>query len=402
MRARALFLILLCSCASEKYLKNPGHSTFERRDYARAADEFGKDAKKPSSNQVLFILDQATSLFANQDFEGAIPLFLQAEKLAEIKDYTSLSEEVGVLATGENVRGYKGEDFEKILINVYLAMAFAAIGKLEDAQVEARKINLILYRMITEGKRNYQESPFARYFSALMWEANRDWNDAYIDYKKTAELDPAFPEIGRDLLNISQKMHFAEEYREWQDKYPHAKPRSLKAGEGEVVVIFEQGRSPIKVPRDGQDSVLPRFQSRSSLESGARLMVNGQAQGSFERVLDIDLLSKSFLEDRIARMKAAKVAGLVTKGALAYGIGKMAKSEDLGWLAFFVMAASDRADLRCWKTLPAELKMLRLPLKAGRYHLQVDVLTGNSTVLRSKDFGEIEVKAGKKRIFVAR
>jgi hypothetical protein len=171
----------LSSCASQNYLNNKGHQLLRNREYGAAADVFKADAYKSGSNQVLFLLDYGSSLFSSQKYEEAIKVFLEAEKLCEIKDWTSISEEVGALATSENVRGYKGEDFEKVLINVYLALAYSSIGKIEDAQVEARKINLLLYKMIHEGKRNYEESSFARYLSGLLWETTGDFNSAYID-----------------------------------------------------------------------------------------------------------------------------------------------------------------------------------------------------------------------------
>lgn len=398
----ALSLCLLPACASQKYLKSRGHSAFENRNYATAAQEFAKDAAKPGVNQLLFILDEATALFANRQYKESIELFLRAEKIAEIKDYTSISEEVGVIASGENVRGYKGEDFEKVLINVYLSMAFAALGNFEDAQVEARKINLLLYRMINEGKRNYQESPFARYFSAAMWEASGEWNSAYIDYKKTYELDLGFPDIGKDLLNSSQKMKYWEAYKEWKTKFPSLEPRTLKPGEGEVIVMFERGLSPMKIPRDGQESTLPRFRSRSSLESGARLAVNGVSKGQLTTVLDIDALSKAYLEDRIGRMIAAKIAGTAGKAAIAYGLGKATKNESLGWIAFLAMSASDHADVRSWRTLPADLQMLRVPVRAGKHKLDLEILSGSGNAYRTVSFGEVEIKSGKKTVLIGR
>ncbi|MEO5667490.1 MAG: hypothetical protein ABIR96_05485, partial [Bdellovibrionota bacterium] len=132
-------LVVLSGCASDRYWGADGHGAFQRRDWGAAASAFAHEGAKPGTNQVLFKLDEATSLFNDHKYTDAIPLFLQAEDLTEIKDYTSIGEEVGVLATGQSVRGYKGEDFEKVLINVYLALSYAAVGNVDEAQVECRK-----------------------------------------------------------------------------------------------------------------------------------------------------------------------------------------------------------------------------------------------------------------------
>lgn len=391
----------LASCATGKYLNSKGHRLFRDRNYSKAAEEFAKDSQKPSSNQLLFKLDLGMSLFADRKYKEATKVFLEAEKLAEIKDYTSLSEEVGALATSDNVRGYKGEDFEKVLINVYLALAFAANGEIEEAQVEARKINLILYRMIHEGKRKYQESPFARYLSGMLWEMTKDYNSAYVDYKKTFELAPEFPGIGSDLLGQARRLNISEDILKWQTKFPGIQARLIDKTKGELVVIFEAGLSPVKQPR-GQDSNLPRFTPRYSDVAFAKIKANGRHVGSTEKVLDIERLSIDYLEDRIGRMTAAKIGGLAVKGAAAYGLAKATKNDDLGLLAFVVLAAVDQADLRSWQTLPRDLQLLRVPLDPGEYSIEVEVAGQSAKTLEVRPVGQYHIKAGSKTFVVVR
>src|SRR5688572_13379853 len=103
--AAALAAGLAGGCASQRYLGNEGHARFDWRDWEGAAAAFAPEAGKPGVNQVLFLLDRGTALFEARRYREAIDAFLRAEKLAEIKDYTSISEEVGTLATSDNVRG---------------------------------------------------------------------------------------------------------------------------------------------------------------------------------------------------------------------------------------------------------------------------------------------------------
>jgi len=392
----------LSACASDRYIGSRGHSLFLGGDFQKAAEAFGNEAKKSGSNQVLFMLDQGMSLFAARQYEEAIQVFLKAEDLTEIKDYTSISEEVGVLTTSGNIRGYKGEDFEKVLINVYLALAFASINKMESARVEARKINLLLQRMITDGKRNYEESPFARYLSALLWEADKDFNSAYVDYKLAHQLDPTFPGIGADLMGMAQKLGFQDEYKKWAQIYSQETPRRFTKEQGEIVVFFEKGLSPIKVPRDSQDSSLPRFVPRYSRVRGARVVVDGVSLAPMVTALDIENTSTRYLEDRIGKMVAAKLAGTAVKGVIAAGVGRLAKDENAGWLTFFALAATDRADLRSWRTLPAYLQMLRIPVNAGEHSVVLESVDASNYTINRIDFGKVNVKAGSKVFLVGR
>src|SRR6185503_7847510 len=133
---------------------------------------------------LLYLLDLGLSLHSAGRYEESNQAFLKADKIAEIKDYTSLSTEGATLLTSENIKDYKGEDFEKVLINTYLAMNYALMGDYENALVEARRVNHKLHLMVSEGQRKYKQNAFARYLSAVLYEAEGEWNDAYIDYKK--------------------------------------------------------------------------------------------------------------------------------------------------------------------------------------------------------------------------
>ncbi len=399
---KTLLLAFVTACASDSYLSSKGHRAFNSRDYSVAAQEYAKTADVPGVNQFLFLVDLATTYFAAGDYELAIQYFLKAEKISEIKDYTSLSEEAGTLLTSDNVRGYTGEDFEKVLINVYLALSFAALEKWESAQVEARKINLLLYRMINEGKRNYQESPFARYLSGLLWETTQEWNSAYIDYKKTHELDPKFPFVGADLLTASNKMRFTDEYKEWSRIFENQAPRKIPDGWGEFIVIFEQGLSPRKIPRDGHNSSLPRFVPRGSDSSYARVWIGDKDYIIDQKVLDIEKLSIAYLEDRIGRMIAKKMAGAAVKGALAAGLGSSSKDSDLGFAVFHLLMALDRADLRSWLTLPGSFKMERIAVPSGKYPIRLQVLNRYSEVIYEKNYGEVELKPRHKKFLIGR
>jgi uncharacterized protein len=393
----SLILLTFCACATERYLGVEGHAAFARRDWQKASESFAQKASQEGTNQLLFMLDQAVSLFNMAQYEEAIAIFLEAEKLAEIKDYTSISEELGVLGSGQNVRGYKGEDFEKVLINVYLAMAFAAMGNFESAQVECRKINLLLNKMVIDGKRNYQESAFARYLSAVLWEASGEWNSAYIDYKLAYELDPELSFIASDLIYTAKKARLREYEMLWRNKYSSAPLREDRAGYGELIVFYHQGLSPRKVPRH-DNAQLPRFVKRSSDDTGAQVWVNDSLVGQTQTLLDVEDVSIRYLEDRIGRLMAAQVAGLAVKAGIGYGVAKATKSDDLGVLAFYAMMLSDRADLRSWLSLPASIQVLRVSLPVGTHSVRLEVQGAAGKTIRSIEWDDIEI-ASRQKVF---
>lgn len=393
--------LFLAGCSSSSYIRHPGHKLFRAEAYSQAAESFEEEAKETGSNQLLFLLDAGMSYFQMRDYDKAIELLLRAEDLAEIKDYTSVSEEVGVLVTGQNVRGYKGEDFEKLMINAYLALAFAAKGEMESAQVECRKINLLINRMVTEGKRNYEESTFARYISALLWEASGEYNSAFIDYKKVYEQDPSYPNLIPYMIRAASLAGLNEEVRKIRSE--HGSVRLLRQGKeaAELVVLVERGRAPMKQPQFNNQS-LPRLVSHPMRKQSVRVSLAGESLEDFNLALDIDRLSKEFLADRLHRLKLSQLAGTATKAALAVGAGALAKDEDVGILTFLLLASADTADLRSWKSLPAEIHILRSFVEPGTYQVQLEFIGAAGEVDRVIDFGEVTFEARKKQVLVGR
>ena len=73
----------------------------------------------------------------------------------------------------------------------------------------------------------------------------------------------------------------------------------------------------------------------------------------------------------MGRDVAKKLAGLVVKGAVGYGVAKATKSPLLGELAAYALAASDTADCRSWNLLPHDLQAARLPVDPGTYSIRI-------------------------------
>lgn len=362
----------------------------------RAQGEDGRDL-------LLYLLDLGLTLHTAGKYEESNRAFLQADKVAEIKDYTSLAAEAGTLLTSENAKSYKAEDFENVLISTYLAMNYAAMGAWEDALVEARRVNRKLYLMVTEGKRKYKQNAFAHYLAGAIYEAEGSFNDAYIDYKKAQELAPAFPSIGRDLWRTAwlsglrdEREKWAEEYKLKEEDFKAAKLLRPDAGKAELIVLYENGISPQKRPNPSFTS-LPRFFSRHNPVRAARIEVDG-GPGELTAVLhDIEETAIQNLDEKYGGMIAKKIGGVVAKEVVADQIEKNTKSPVLGALARLAFYASDQADLRSWSLLPRDLQIARLTVEPGTHTLR-------ALPVGEKQLGEktVQVRAGQKVFVVFR
>ena len=183
----------LSGCSSTRMGDTEIDDKFRAGDYDGATERLKAGFEKETlegKDGLLYLLDLGLSLHTAGKYEESLKYFRMADAAVEIKDYTSLSTEAATLLASDSIKQYKGEDFENVLISAYLAMDYALIGKSEDAIVEAKRVNRKLYMMATDGKRNYKQNAFARYLSATLYEADKNWNDANIDYKHAAELLP--------------------------------------------------------------------------------------------------------------------------------------------------------------------------------------------------------------------
>ncbi len=151
---RAIYCLVALSlfgCADYSTRGRSARGSFERGDFTSAIESLKKLADEHDNDELLYLMDLGTVYHVAGRYEEAIATFTKADKLAEIKDYTSLSAEAGSVLLNDTIKTYKGEDFEKILINVYLAMDYTLLGKTEEALVESRRVNHKLDMMISEG-----------------------------------------------------------------------------------------------------------------------------------------------------------------------------------------------------------------------------------------------------------
>ncbi len=382
--ALALLSIGSTACVSARVLDQEADRLFHDRDFTGAAKHLEGEYRKRSEasrasgtefeDELLYLLDWGLSLHQAGEYEASNAVFVLAEKHVWGNDYTSATEEVGTLLTSENTKTYRGEDFEKILIHVYKAMNYALLSKPEEALVEARLVDRKLGDLNRSGEKSYKQNGFARYLSGCLYESQREWDDAYIDYRKTLELLPGQKLIEEDLKRLDSR-----------------RGRRGPAPETEIIVIYQNGQGPRKVPREDFFS-LPRFQSRGDSVRMASVEVDGVDKGTTLMLHDIEDTAIRNLDERIAGMLAKRVAGRVAKVIAANAIERRTNNAAVGALARFILIASDQADLRHWIFLPRDLQVFRMQVAPGRHEVRVKPIGAAALPPQT-----VEVRAGEKK-----
>jgi hypothetical protein len=387
----------VAGCATYQAKVATARDSMRRGQAAQAAKELEPLASKEDRDQLVYMLDYATVLQQANRYKDSAKVFDRAEKMADIQDYHSISKIASSLVLNEEMIQYKGDDYEKVLINAVNAVNYLETGELDDALVEVRKLNSKLYKFKYEAKRDYEQNPFAFYLSAVIWEADRKYDDAYIAYKSAFELVPDYAPLREDLIRAAIRAQRPEDVEMWRKKFPEVqiKPEWRDRNMGEIVLVYMQGWGPRKHPRP-EEPRFPHLVPVSSEVQSAKLVIDNQkVSAQTNRIFSVQQVAIKTLNDDYARLVATRVAGVATKAVLADQIGQ--KNKLLGAVAWVAMNVADRADLRQWSTLPETFQIARLPIKPGKYKVKVVGLDsgGNETTDQMPD-REVEVKPGKK------
>jgi hypothetical protein len=398
----AAFLLLLFAiplslvgCASYQTKVEDARKALQQDDPSKAASLLEPLAHKKGDDQLVYLLDYATALQEARRYKDSAEAYQAAAKIADIQDYHSISKITASLLLSEEMIQYKGDDYEKVLIHAMNAVNYLELGELDDALVETRDLNTMLYKFKYEAKKNYDQNPFAFYLSALIWEANHDYDDAYIAFKSAYEVAPNYAPLRQDLVRASLNAQRPEELAKWKSLFPEVKTDSAWKDQsmGEIVLIYEQGWGPRKVPRP-ESPRFPMLIPYSSNTQSANLIA-GDMQIQTSRIFSVSDVAIKVMNDDYARLVGMRLGGVAAKAVVADQIGQ--KNQALGAVAWLAMNLADRADVRQWSTLPQTFQIARLPLKAGKYKVNVKGLGyGAGPSGENMPEREVVVRPGKK------
>lgn len=400
-------------------------------DFTQGVQVIKENQEKYSEkNRLLFLLDMGISYHYAKEYDKSIQYLLEAEDLIDLLYTKSLSTEAASMITSDNILPYDGEDFEKVLVNIFLALNYIMQGKNEGALVEARKVEhkLIVMNDAYEKKNIYKDDALAHYLSGLLYERNGDVNDALISYHKAYDAfisyrrayKTPFPNpLKQDILRTADALHLDEEIKKLKKHYQINSWDDYKKRKdaAELIIFSYTGLSPIKYDRyidapiaDGEGGVyilriaFPKFQKRETLTSGCEVRIAGNVHPCY-LMEDIESIALKNLDDRISRISAKAIVRAGTKYLAARTIRDRAAQLDNPVATFVADIATDaysiiseEADKRSWRTLPSRIYMARIPLPPGKYSVEVRYFGEAGQTIATKKI-DLELKKGETRFW---
>lgn len=411
----------------------------ERYNQALNTLEAKKETYGPK-NQLLYLMDKGFILHLMGRYKDSISIFEQAKDLIDEMYTKSVSNMASTWMVNDYLAPYRGENFEHILINVFQALNYAALGDINESLVEARdadlKFNAIrnLYSDLKED--TYIDDGFVRLLMGILYEASNNQqglNDALISYKKSLELyeskhykdhDIGTPRVLKEnLLSAAQYLGFPE-LEEYKRKFPNSPFSSIreKSQKAEIYIIQYNGLSPVKHPHtipvptpDGYATgfSFPKYDARYYETKRSDVLAENTTGDAIESPTDlgedIEILSHQAIDNRKAAIysKAVIRPGMkyAAEKAIEYSLedkyGRNAQYPVKGIGSLFNLF-SEKADLRSWQTLPAQIRLTRLLLEPGKYKLSIENFDADNIAIEKRKIGEYTFQAGEKRFIIVR
>lgn len=408
---RLLFLslfgiLLLSSCATHTVKLSPIQNFLLTGNCTEAFKTLELLSSEDSKDQLLYLMEYGSALQICKEYKRSNQIFLSADKLSEQVDYISASRVVGATLFNEETIQYKGDVFEKLFINVSAALNFIELGQFDEAMVEVRRINEKYNKFTAEEKNSFELNSFSQYLSGIIWEADNKYDDACIAYKAAYRLDRSFREVGLDMLTACWRAKRIQEYekllKELNPTHDEIKYTKRKKNRNEKLIVYLQGLGPKKAPRR-EDPLYPYLvPTYNNIQKLKVTYESLDSKQSFEQqsqtVYSVEKAAIATQEADYSALVARRFGARVAKEVVADQIRQ--KNKTLGDVAWLVMVASERADLRNWSLLPETIQIVRFnPVKNSK--VLIEGL--NEYGVAGESLPEIDLAlAGKKKIFLLR
>ena len=438
---RFLLFFIMCQvawgCATWYQRTMAFQEVVGKGEFGQAEKILQKDKKQAQKkNRILYCLNQGYVNFMLGRYELSNQFFDMAERLTEDQQ-RNIFTEAAVLVSNPEIRPYKPEDFEVIMINFYKALNYLQMNNMEDALVEVRKINIRLQQLndkYPDHKNRYQRDAFAQLLMGLIYDAAGDWNNAFIAYRNAYDtyqsdyirnFGLSSPEqLKKDLLRTAYLCGFQTELSQYETEFGMRYVPENASSFGQLVFFWLNGFGPVKAEwgvtftkiqrGDGaivfhneelgltfpffwgsgySDSdrnslanlnvvraVFPKYVERPPLYSQGLLTYRGEDY-PLQKAEDINQIAFKTLHDRMVREFANSLLRVATKQGVKQAVSK--ENEWLGFAVGLANAFTEKADTRNWQTLPYSVSYTRVPLQAEENRMDLQ-FTGMDTVVRQE------------------
>lgn len=430
-------LLVISSCATFYEVNYEFNQNFEQGNIEKAQSVLNKNKKRlKKKGEFLYFANHGVVSSMLGDYENSNIQFENAYLYGEDYRQNPLNVAASFLVNPKLVK-YPGEDHEHLLLLYYKALNYLKLGDKEAALVECRRLNNRLNDLSDKYKSDnkYKRDAFIHNLMGIIYEANGDFNNAFIAYRNAYDIyeedfielfNLSAPEqLKQDLLRSAYLTGFDEELRRFEKEFG-VTYNHQPTPNGELVFFWHNGLGPIKdewsinfTVLPGGDGVVtfvnedfgfnfpfiydyddddeganltdldifriafPKYVERRMTHSSATLIMDNQRK-SLELAEDINAIAFKSLEQRMIW----EFGKSLLRAALKKAAEKVAEDEDegLGLVVGLINAFTEQADTRNWQTVPHSIYYTRMPLKAGENKVKIQLNQEGSNLGKLVDF----------------
>jgi hypothetical protein len=294
--------------------------------------------------------------------------------------------------TDDTHRAYSGEDYEKVMVRVMLALA-NLMDDGGDALAYSLQANAKQQEIIDAGVGSEDENPKGTYRRVAV--------GAYLHGVLREATHSNYDDVERSFATV---VSWNPDFRAGRQGLQRARNgRHSAPGNGVAYVFALVGRGPYKqqvseIPSSQALLIADRILSATgkhtlpptiapikvpqvaTQQCGVdRVLVSlaDQPAGATEIVTDVGQLAVQQYQAVYDHIVARAVARRVVKKAAVYAAKEQLEVANSGWFNFAMDAAgvaweaTESADTRCWSLLPDSIQVLRLELPAGQHEINL-------------------------------
>lgn len=377
---------------------------------------------------LLYLLEKGELLRMKGTYDGSRDAWLAADEKvrgweeAVKTDASKVLGDIGSFVLNDTTRRYDGRDYEKVFVNVRLALDHLALGDWSAARTEIKKMHereaviaefrakeldaakeqasakgikatsfkdLKGYPIETledpavRALKNAYESAFANYLAGFVYEALGEPSLAAAGYRKAAEMRPGQPLLEESLANLDARVNKARKAKGTVDTLFIVESGSAPAITSQTLPILlpipsRSGMSIVATPiswpvvRPLDTSLVPSSVSVGDKAVPVTLLTN------------LDHMARKALSDEMPGIITRSSIRAIAKGAAQKVVQD--NSSQMGMFGAFLSLATtvaavvtEQADERTWRTLPAFFSVGRAALPPGVHKVTIQTATGLQT-----------------------
>lgn len=348
-----------------------------------------------SKDAVWLLLDRAITRFVNQDIEGAILDFKQADEAIDFYNQKLLSDTVFQILGEDSNAPYAGDDFEQALAKLYFALAllhagdesnaFAILRSAEDAEQKKR----LAYQKSPITQNYYiAQNPLAKLlFSALLTKKGDYSNAAILRRQAEVLVRKEIPEIDSEKATLILICHNGNAPQK-RTVYSDASKISLLALE---LLLGVQGVEPavcnmVGIPVPELSTPVSSFPLECNAYLGAEFL-------PLNSWYNVGAFAEIELESKMPVILARGAARMLLRREFVHCMNE--QEPFLGAITDFGMLVANSmtsADTRSWSMLPMSIDVAYFQAEPQTAALEIE------TILRgyrfSNDLFNIKLKKG--------